>query len=302
MNPKIAVPVGLAVAIAAVIIGVVALAGGRDPARAQQLHREAMALEKEGKSDEAVARMKQAVAYDPQSIGINRDYQRLMRRAGKIEEIRAEYRKRAANFPASADAQYLAARLEEGEALEKGMKLALELNAAHAWANQALGAYYEGLKRTDDAVLHFERAARSKSAEPDHARTYIAYLYSNQRYDDIDRLLTAWEKLPPDFARSELEIDIALGLRPDGSALQLQAALHREAPYLYAIRIVRADKAFRQISVRRGDRAFVVHWTRMWVQPSQTSEDAEAWQRPERPPFAELHSAAMSRLMAEENR
>ncbi len=302
MNPKIAVPVSLAVVVAAVTVGAIVLARGRDPARALQLHREALALEREGKGEDALARLKQAVAYDPQSIGINRDYQRHMRKAGKLDELRGEYRKRAANFPSSADAQYLAARLEEGEALEKGMKSVLQLNGSHAWANQALGAYYEGLKRTDDALQYFERAARSKGAEPDHARTYVAFLYSNQRFDDIDRLLTAWEKQPPDFARSELEIDIALGRRPDGSVLQLQAALHREAPYLYAIRIVRADKTFRQISVRRADRAFVVHWTRVWVQPTQASEDAEAWQRPQRPPFAEMHSAAMSRLMAEENR
>jgi len=294
-------PIIFAVAVTAVVYTVRLIAGGQNPAEAKRLHGEALALEKAGRGEDALTRMREAVAYDPQSIVVNRDYQRLMRKAGKLDQIRDEYRKRAANLPKSADAQYLAARIEEGDALETGMKRALAIDAEHAWAHQALGAYYDALKRTDDAARHFERAALSRRAEPDHARTYIAFLYANQRYDAIDSLLIAWEKQPPAFGRTDLEIDVPLGRRADRSAIQMQIALHREAPYLYGIRVVRADGSFRQIMVRRGEAAFVVSWSRAWAQPNQETQETESWQRPERPPFAEMHSAAMSRLLAEEN-
>lgn len=290
-------------AIAALALGVIAvrlLTLGPDPKEAARLHREAIELEKNGRTEDALARLRAAIAHDPESIPINRDYQNLMRRSGKIEDARAEYRRRAANFPNSAGAQYLGARLEDGEALEKGMLRVLELDAGFVWAHRALGAYYSDEHRPDAAVRHLERAAAAREASPDDARTLTAFLYKHDRYEDIDRILEGWLARRPPFAQEDAALSCALGRRPNNTAVQLHVALDPQIPFLYALRIVRADYTFRQISVRRDGARYVIAWTREWMLPEQPDGGPELWDRPDRPTFAEIHSAAASRLMADE--
>jgi len=230
-------------------------------------------------------------------VEIHRDFQNHMREAGRLDEIREEYRRRAASRPRDASAQYLAARIEKDEALEAGMKRALEIDAGTIWAHRALAQYYAERRRIDDSVRHLEAAAASRDATLDDAKTLLANLYAFHRLERIDRAVEGWLDRPPAFAREEAALQATLGRRPGGTKVALSIAVDPTLPYLFTILFTRGDGTHRQIYARRSGQKFAVAWWRSWLPLDQQDQEPETWEVKERPLFTDLHSAATSRLV-----
>ncbi len=273
--------------------------GGPDSATAEALRLEGKSLEQSGRKDEALAKYRAAIVRDRGHIASHRDYQNLMRAMGKGDEVRAEYRKHAEAAPQSAAAQYLAARLEEGDALVAGMKRALQLDADFIWAHRALAAHCWFEKRPEDAARHFEAAARSPDATSEDGGALVAFLYRQNSLEDLDRIIMGWNSSRPGFGRVDFD-GFMLGPGPNATGLQLHVAFSPEAleQFLYALRVTRSDKAFRQLSVRRGDGKYVLSWTTEWTHAAQheSATPPETWVSADRPSFTEVHAALLARL------
>lgn len=220
-----------------------------------------------------------------------------MRDAKRLDEIRDAYRARAASRPKDAAVQYLAARIETGEALESGMKRAIEIDAGYVWAHRALGRYYAEERRVDDSVRHLEAAAASPHATIDDAKTLLANLYAFHRLERIDRAVEGWLDKPPTFTREDAALQATLGPRPGGTKVALSIAIDPTLPYLFAILFTRGDGTHRQIYARRAGQKFAVAWWRSWLPLDQQDQEPETWEVKERPLFTDLHSAATSRLV-----
>ncbi|MBI2930209.1 MAG: hypothetical protein HYY16_01040 [Planctomycetes bacterium] len=265
---------------------------GPDPREAERLYHEAQEIERQARPEDALARYRASLAYDPENIVVHREYQRLMRKVGRLEDVRVEYRRRAVNLPQSPAAQYLAARLEEDDALEQGMKNAVRLDPDFIWAHRALGRHYLTIGREEEALDELRRVLALTGSDTEDAGTLLALLYRRRRFEEIDRLIENWIARRPAFCDpQEVLLSFGLGRRPDGTDLQLHVALDPQVPFLYGLRLVRADRAYRQISVRAAEGAYVVRSTREWVSPGQADAPADQWEREKRPGFAEIHVA-----------
>lgn len=266
-------------------------AGGLEARPLGEILDEARNYEREGQTESAIGHYRAALALEPENLDVNREYQNAMRRLGKLAEVRAEYARRLANFPGRASARYLAARLEEGAALEEGMKRALECDGSFIWAHRALGRYYSEAGRFVEAKRHLERVLGLPGASLEDAGTLLHGLYRSGGYADIDGYIWSWNEKPPSFARGQPVLSFALGRVGAEAALQLHVAVDPSVrPYVLEMRLVRDDHRGKNVRVAVTDRG--EYWMR--ARDAWTASDAlgdESAARVDlggRPTFAEL--------------
>lgn len=295
---------GIAAAAALAFFGFRLLTTRPDAEEAARLHRKAIDLQGRGQTEGAEAAFRAAVACDPESIPINRDYQNLMRKAGRLEIVREEYRRRAAHLPRNAAARYLAARLEEGEAFETGMRASLAADPDFIWAHRALGLHLAAAGRPEEAVPHLRRAAGHPDAERDDVGTLLHLLFRSGRPSEMDPLVERLMKRRPGFADREARlVTFALGALPSGLLVELQVSLDRAAvPHDFNIRFVRADGAERWMTARGETDDFRLEWSREWIPSGGSSRDAPVETIPVQGPprFSAALTLSLSRLSDDE--
>jgi tetratricopeptide (TPR) repeat protein len=155
-----------------VAVGLQAAAGAEpDPARDRLA--QARALAAEGKAEPSLAALRKAVFLHRGDVEISREYQNAMSRAGRKDEVVKEYRALAEAIPDEATWRYLYGRLLDGEALEKEMRAALQIDPSFYWAHFGLGQYCIDRGRPRDAVPHLT-AARDLRPEVMEAHDALA--------------------------------------------------------------------------------------------------------------------------------
>lgn len=124
-----------------------------------------------GRVDRAVEELRTLVEVRPDALDAHRLLQSILRRSPADWAMREHYATRLRDAPDSADAHYLAARIEPDSARQMELfERAVELEPSHpyAWVGVALGAEQEG--RQDDAVL---AAIRSGLLDPELALPWV---------------------------------------------------------------------------------------------------------------------------------
>jgi tetratricopeptide (TPR) repeat protein len=134
-----------------------------DPAAAERLFHDAMALHRLGRDQEALERLDQAAGLKPGHAGIWNNRGNILRRLRRPEEALASFERALALRPDSANAVYNRANVllldlrRAADALPAyDQALALNPGFAEAWNNRGNALW--GLSRLDEALQSFDRA------------------------------------------------------------------------------------------------------------------------------------------------
>ncbi len=194
----------------------------------------------------------------------HRCYQNSARKLAKsnpalFEAVKGEYEALRVRQPGQAWVHYLRARLEDGEAFQREMKIALDadpgfLPALYGCANEAFES-----GRLDAAAEHFERAWAKGGR--DHVDRHLVALYRIGRHEGLDRLIEHLRGSPPGEGVSL----VAYPLDSGSPAAALLVGYGSGTPYLWALQFVRGDNATRLFSVAKDAAEWTVHGTEEWT-------------------------------------
>jgi tetratricopeptide (TPR) repeat protein len=206
-------------------------------AEERSLYDEAKESQRRGDVTGAIDKYRQVLASDPENINAHREYQNLMRKARREEEVRAEYRHHMESHSASAMWAYLYGRLLQGKELEAMMTKVLALDPEFIWAHHALSVYYVDEGRFEEALKNAEFIL-SKSGTPAEAtRINAAICYSNLKREDKaeEQLTLAKSEFPgsanPPFFMGVLRFNQK---RYELAAAELESALRKDPKFFKA--------------------------------------------------------------------
>jgi tetratricopeptide (TPR) repeat protein len=156
--------------------------------------RHAIALEQQGKLNEAIQEQDQALAIDPKSVQAHINLISLYGRTGQIEKAEQHFQEAVRLNPNRADAYYNHGVLvfDSGKyaEAEQAFRQALKINPYYAEAHNNLGFLLERQGRTEDAIGEYEACLKS---QPNYrlAHYHIATILARQnKYDEaIEHLL-----------------------------------------------------------------------------------------------------------------
>ncbi|HLG42257.1 MAG TPA: hypothetical protein VI643_02745 [Planctomycetota bacterium] len=173
------------------LFGGLALAAcaGVDP---KAKHEEGMEAAKQNRPSKAISLLREAVEAAPMDVVIHRDYQNLMRRVNRLNEVKVEYRRKMDAEPNSPLWIYLYARLLEGDELEVQMRRCLAADPEYFWGHYGLAVHYKNGDRFVDALRHLEWILKRFKAStlPEDVLITAAVCYSRtSQPDQAARLL-----------------------------------------------------------------------------------------------------------------
>jgi tetratricopeptide (TPR) repeat protein len=259
------IPVALTGAAFALVLSLRLLGVGRvgDPDEARSRLAEARRLRKEGKADEALRLFEQAVAFAPNDLEVNREYQNAMREAGRLEEVRARYDKRAVQNPRDPLSLYLAARLKPRDEIEAGMRRVLEHSPGFPPAHRTLGELARERKDYPAAEKHLAVCARSTYASRDDLIALILMAHAQNDVTRVGEWLRRWREIATGANPADMVWIPLLG-ETDSIILCLSDARDAGA---YLFHVSRQDRGTRVVgAVRTKDGTWAVvespGWTR----------------------------------------
>ncbi len=164
-----------------------------DAARFATCHENlAFVLDAQGKTDEAIAHYREALAANPRSPSAHVNFGTTLSKLGRTDEAIAQYEAALADSPANPAAHNDLAR----DLLKKG--------------------------RTDDAIAHYREAIRLRPTYFEAYGRLAATLRGAKRLDEVAQTWEAAIAVDPDFAEARQELAVTLvGLRRHARATQV---------------------------------------------------------------------------------
>ena len=142
-------------------------------------HNLGLALDLQGRPDEAIAAWRQAIALDPANTGAHRELNALLYRLGRAGEFLASYDAAARHLPPARAAERGALLLEKAgllidaerfEEAREGFAQLAAMSPESAGPQNGLAAAYAGLGQFDAAVAAYEKSLKLR---PDDAATKV---------------------------------------------------------------------------------------------------------------------------------
>lgn len=201
------------------------------------LYDEAKEAQRRGLLTEAIDKYWQVLQEDPENINAHREYQNLMRKAKREEEVRAQYKHFREKEPQSPMWTYLYGRLLQGKDLEDMMNLALKLDPNFIWAHHALSVYYVDEGRFEEALKNVEFILAKSNTPAEATRINAAICYSNLKRERQaeEQLRLAKSEFPgsanPPFFMGVLHFNQK---KFDEAASELEAALRKDPKFFKA--------------------------------------------------------------------
>ncbi len=200
-------------------------------------YEEAKEAERKGDIAGAIEKYRKAIEKEPENITVHREYQNLMRRAKRFDEVRMEYKFRMENNSGSALWLYLYGRLLDGKEMEGLMQRSIAADSAFVWAHHALALYYTNQNRWKDALRHLEYILAQGRTPEEGTRINAAVCYMNLGDDARaeEQLTLARQEFPgsanPIFHMGILHFNQK---KFDLAAAELEEALQKDPRYFKA--------------------------------------------------------------------
>ncbi|MFH1941629.1 MAG: tetratricopeptide repeat protein, partial [bacterium] len=154
--------------------------------------------------DRALASYRKAIEADKRHVRAHMAYQDMMiRRMGKGDVIRGEYRKLQEAHPGDPVFRFLTARLvDEPVILKEEAEDILQMDQEFYWGYILLGKAFSGMDLDADALEAYKKAA---ALDPEEAQAYFEMAAIHQRLENLDEAGTLYKQaLQKDSSRVEI--------------------------------------------------------------------------------------------------
>jgi protein O-GlcNAc transferase len=184
------------------------------PNNADAFHRMAIALQKQGKMDEAIEAYNKALSIKPDYAEVYNNMGIALQKQGKQEETIEAYNKALSIKPDYADAYYnMGIALQKQGKIEEAIEaynkaLSIKPDYAEAYDNMGIGLQKQG--KIEEAIEAYNKAL---SIKPDYAEAYYNMGVALQEQGKMDEAIEAYNKalyIKPDYAEAYTNMGIAL--------------------------------------------------------------------------------------------